>query len=119
MVVTFEPSACTASMVQDFTDLPSTCTTQAPHWLVSQPTWVPVMPRCSRRNWTSNVRASTLPETDLPLTVMATEMVITLLPHFDGSQRGKSAPAGRWPDSRKPFIARSSELPIKENAASD
>src|SRR5215831_13110631 len=80
MVVTFEPSACTASMVQDFTDLPSTCTTQAPHWLVSQPTCVPVMPRCSRRNWTSNVRASTLPETDLPLTVMATEMVIKLLP---------------------------------------
>ena len=32
------PSACSASMVQDFTLSPSTCTTQAPHWLVSQPT---------------------------------------------------------------------------------
>ena len=28
--------------VQLFTDTPSTCTTQAPHWLVSQPTCVPV-----------------------------------------------------------------------------
>jgi hypothetical protein len=33
------------------------------------------------------VRASTLPETDLPFTVMATEMVITLLPHIVGSRR--------------------------------
>ena len=42
MVVTLEPAACPASMVQDFTARPSTWTTQAPHWLVSQPTWVPV-----------------------------------------------------------------------------
>ena len=63
-------------MVQDLTDLPSTWTTQAPHWLVSQPTWVPVMPRCSRRNCTNSVRASTLPEAGLPLTVMATGMVM-------------------------------------------
>jgi hypothetical protein len=40
------------------------------------------------------VRASTLPETDLPLTVMATEMVITLLPHIVGSRRDKSAADG-------------------------
>ena len=45
MVVTLAPSAWTASMVQDFTDLPSTWTTQAPHWLVSQPTCVPVRPQ--------------------------------------------------------------------------
>ena len=32
-------------MVQDFTALPSTCTTQAPHCEVSQPTCVPVRPR--------------------------------------------------------------------------
>ena len=76
-------------MVQDFTDLPSTWTTQAPHWLVSQPTWVPVRPRCSRRNWTNSVRASTLPETALPLTVMATEMVISLLPHIVGSTQAR------------------------------
>ena len=29
-------------MVQHFTDRPLMCTVQAPHWLVSQPTWVPV-----------------------------------------------------------------------------
>jgi len=34
MVVTCAPCACTANMVQDFTALPSICTTQAPHWLV-------------------------------------------------------------------------------------
>ena len=72
MVVTFEPEACPASMVQDFTALPSTCTTQAPHWLVSQPTWVPVRSRFSRRKWTSSVRSSTSTETALPFTVNLT-----------------------------------------------
>jgi hypothetical protein len=48
MVVTAAPSACTVSMVQDFTAAPSTDTVQAPHWLVSQPMWVPVRPRVSR-----------------------------------------------------------------------
>ena len=42
IVVTLLPSAWTASIVQDFTAWPSTWTVQAPHWLVSQPTWVPV-----------------------------------------------------------------------------
>ena len=41
IVVTVAPSAWTASIVQLFTALPSTWTVQAPHWLVSQPTWVP------------------------------------------------------------------------------
>src|SRR5690554_4848959 len=76
MVVTFEPWACAASMVQDFTLLPSTCTTQAPHWLVSQPTCVPVMLRCSRRNCTRRVRGSTSRVTGWPLTVIVTEMVM-------------------------------------------
>ena len=61
-----------ASVVQDFIARPSICTTQAPHWLVSQPTWVPVRRRCSRRNWTSKVRGSTFADTALPLTVMET-----------------------------------------------
>ena len=37
MVRISAPSACTANMVQDFTDLPSRSTVQAPQWLVSQP----------------------------------------------------------------------------------
>src|SRR6185369_17597484 len=90
IVVTLPPSACTARMVHDLIDLPSTWTTQAPHWLVSQPTCVPVRPRCSRRNWTNRVRASTLPETVLPLTVMATLSVINPLPHIVGLQRAKA-----------------------------
>src|SRR5580693_8353247 len=63
MVLTSWPSAITASVVQDLTALPSRWTTQAPHWEVSQPTWVPVNRRFSRRNCTSRVRGSTLPFT--------------------------------------------------------
>ena len=55
------PSAWTASIVQLLTALPSTRTVHAPHWLVSQPTWVPVSPRSSRRNWTSSVGARPRP----------------------------------------------------------
>src|ERR1043166_9384027 len=72
MVRTFAPSADNANMVQDFTALPSTWTTQAPHWDVSQPTWVPVRRRFSRRYWTSSVRVSTSAVTGLPFTVMET-----------------------------------------------
>src|SRR5690606_8933788 len=72
IVVTCAPSQAIASVVQLFTALPSIWTTQAPHWLVSQPTCVPVSRRFSRRNCTSNVRPSTSPETDLPFTVSVT-----------------------------------------------
>src|SRR5882757_5713440 len=69
MVLTSWPSAITASVVQDLTALPSRWTTQAPHCEVSQPTWVPVRRRFSRRNWTSRVRGSTLAVTALPFTI--------------------------------------------------
>ena len=72
IVRTCVPSACTASMVQDFTDSPFTCTTQAPHWLVSQPTWVPVSPSFSRSSSTSRVRSSTSTLCCLPFTVRVT-----------------------------------------------
>ena len=45
MVVMSEPLACTANMVQDFTDMPSISIVQAPQWVVSQPIWVPVICR--------------------------------------------------------------------------
>src|SRR5271167_4498658 len=69
MVLTSWPSAITISVVQDLTALPSRCTTQAPHCEVSQPTWVPVSRRFSRRNCTSRVRGSTLAFTGLPFTI--------------------------------------------------
>src|SRR5262249_28841257 len=72
MVFTSWPSAITVSVVQDFTALPSTCTTQAPHCEVSQPTWVPVSRNCSRSNCTSKVRVSTSAVTGLPFTVRET-----------------------------------------------
>jgi hypothetical protein len=59
IVVTSAPSACTAKHVHAFAALPSSNTTQAPHWLVSQPTFVPVSPAMSRRKWTSSSRGST------------------------------------------------------------
>ena len=49
MVVTLLPSACTASIVHDFTATPSTRTVHAPHWLVSHPTLVPVRPTSGRK----------------------------------------------------------------------
>ena len=48
IVVTLLPSAWTASIVQDLIAWPSTWTVHAPHWLVSQPTWVPVRSKSSR-----------------------------------------------------------------------
>jgi hypothetical protein len=68
IVVTSAPSSDTASVEQLFTDLPPTCTTQAPHWLVSQPMWVPVNRKFSRKNTDSNVSSGTSPLTDFPFT---------------------------------------------------
>src|ERR1700694_2520832 len=48
IVVRLLPSAWTANIVQLFTALPSTRIVQAPHWLVSHPTWVPVSPATFR-----------------------------------------------------------------------
>src|SRR5437763_14091365 len=75
-VLTDRPSACTASIVHDFTGLPSNSTVQAPQLLVSQPTWVPVSPSL-RSQWTSSTRGSTSPECETPLTVT---LMFTLLP---------------------------------------
>src|SRR5476651_2497141 len=72
IVVILAPSHCSASSVQDLAAMPSRWMTQAPHCEVSQPTWVPVSRKCSRRNCTSKVRSSTLPVTALPFTVMDT-----------------------------------------------
>ena len=53
------PSACTASMVQDFTGRPSTSTVQAPQLVVSQPMCVPVSPSPRRIRCDSSSRGST------------------------------------------------------------
>ena len=68
IVVTSAPSAWSASMVQLFTARPSRSTVQAPHWLVSQPTCVPVSPSPSRSAWTRSVRGSTSSDRGSPLT---------------------------------------------------
>src|ERR1700739_4146078 len=92
MVVTLEPAACPASTVQDFTARPSIWTTQAPHWLVSQPIWVPVRLRLSRKRCTSSVRSSTSTETALPFTVSLT--VDTRGPSRDDFELGRLEPGG-------------------------
>ncbi len=93
MVVTLAPSQVAARTVQDLTARPSTCTTQAPHWLVSQPTCVPVSRWFSRMNCTSRVRGSTAAVTALPLTVIDTETELPesvapapVLPAADGAE---------------------------------
>ena len=49
----------------------------APHWLVSQPTWVPVRPRSSRSVWTSSRLGSTTTSRVTPFTVSVTCSVTT------------------------------------------
>src|SRR5258708_396500 len=74
MVVTARPSACTAKSEHDFTAAPSSRTVHAPHWLVSQPTCVPVSPSTSRRKWTRSNRGSTFWVSLCPLTLRVTEV---------------------------------------------
>jgi hypothetical protein len=59
LLVTAARVVSSARVVQLFTERPSTRTVQAPHWLVSQPTCVPVSPRRSLRRSTRRVGAST------------------------------------------------------------
>ena len=72
MVVICAPSAWTASRVQDFTARPFRSIVQAPHWLVSQPTWVPVRPASSLMKCTRSIRGSTSWELLTPLIVIVT-----------------------------------------------
>ena len=51
------PSHIAASVVHDFSGLPSISTTQAPQLEVSQPQWVPVRPGVSRMKCTSSCAA--------------------------------------------------------------
>src|SRR5215210_961304 len=79
IVMISEPLACTARTVQDFTAWPFMMIVQAPHWLVSQPTCVPVRPRTSRRKWTRSRRGSTSPLRCCPLMVIVTFMTTEFL----------------------------------------
>ena len=66
------PPAIAASIVHDLTGSLSTQTTQVPQLLVSQPQWVPVRPRWSRRKCTSSSRPSISRVTLSPLTDIVT-----------------------------------------------
>src|ERR1700675_2159170 len=71
-VVISDPSACTVNIVQDFTARPFISTVQAPQYVVSHPTCVPVRSHASRRNSTSNMRGSTSRAYCLRFTLMLT-----------------------------------------------
>ena len=58
-VRTWRPSAMAASTVHDLTGVPSSHTTQAPQFEVSQPQCEPVSRSSSRRKWMSSSRGST------------------------------------------------------------
>ena len=106
MVVTFAPSACSRQHRAGLHRVPSTCTTQAPHWLVSQPTWVPVRPQLLAQELTSSVRASTSAVLALPFTVSVT-CGIPHLPQKNVQPRGRRAAhrAERSPRPRLPSSA--------------
>src|SRR3954463_11588397 len=89
MVVTELPSAWAASIVHDLIACPSTWTVHAPHWLVSQPTWVPVRSRSSRSAWTRRRLGSTSSSWGVPFT---TNGIVSLT---DESLR---RPGGGWFD---------------------
>jgi hypothetical protein len=72
MVVISAPLCCTASVLHDLMARPLTSTVQAPHWAVSQPTWVPVSLRFSRMTSTKNVLGATSTLAALPLTLSCT-----------------------------------------------
>src|SRR6266576_6111561 len=94
MVVTWLPSAWTASTVQDLMARPSRWTVQAPHWLVSQPTWVPVNSKSSRISSTRSRLGSTSASRDWPLTV--SEMCsVTRRPSFGYNRRGPNRVVAR------------------------
>src|SRR3954453_6356359 len=86
------PDAIAASTVHDFTGSPSICPTQGPQVLVSQPQWVPVMFRSSRRKCTSSIRGSTSPLICSPFTVMFT---CTSSPPGHALERAAQCPLGQ------------------------
>ena len=71
------PSAIAASSVHDLTGLASSHTTQLPQFDVSQPQWLPVSPSSSRMKWMSSSRGSTSRAYSVPLTVIATRIVMS------------------------------------------
>ena len=87
IVTTSDPSAWTASTVQDFTARPSMWTVQAPHCDVSHPMLVPVRPSSSRIKSTSSSRGSTLSRLrDSPLMFKEMLTPITKPPSLVGNK---------------------------------
>src|SRR5262249_31320202 len=86
------PPAMAASTVHDFTGSPSSHTAQAPQLLVSQPQWVPVNPRWSRRKCTSSRRPSISRVTGSPLTLLET---FTSAPRKGPDARAPQCPTGQ------------------------
>src|SRR4051812_23367017 len=68
------PSTWTPSTVQLFADAPSMSTVHAPHDDVSQPMFVPVSPRRSRRTYARSSRGSTSSVCDVPFTEKVTDV---------------------------------------------
>ena len=97
MVVIVVPVACTASIRHDRTGSPSRSTVHAPHTPCSQPRWVPVRPRSSRRKSASVLRASATASRALaPLTVTSTSQTCRSSPRPARSARR----LGRAPGAR-------------------
>ena len=83
-VVTLAPSTATANNVQLLTEQSPTWTTHAPHWLVSQPTCVPVSESFSRNRSHNSMEGSTSTLVGLPLRTKL--MFMCFLPLVSGAR---------------------------------
>ena len=95
-MVTSLPAACTASIRHERTARPSMMTVHAPQTPCSQPTWVPVRSRSSRRKSASVLRASTDPVRAAPFTVTVMSAIghcLSLRIVLTGTVRGRAQSA--------------------------
>src|SRR6267378_156505 len=103
-VVISLPSAIGANSVQDFTVRPFSSTVQAPQYVVSQPMWVPVRFKFSRKKSTSSVRGSTNASRASPFT--RTRTVTISAPDIFVSRLDAFAPRAPGRDSNSAFHQR-------------
>ena len=95
MVRISAPAAWTASMRQERALSPLTSTVQAPQTPCSQPTWVPVSPRPSRRKSLSSVRGSHAAARRSPLTTSSTVRGVVMSTSLQWQREAASASARR------------------------
>ncbi len=91
------PLACTANSRHERTGSPLNRIVQAPHTPCSQPTWVPVSPRSSRRKSVKSLRGSTSPRV---LAAVDRQAHLSIL-HREGPRTDTAARSAAWTRARR------------------